>query len=303
MVRTWGMRGTLHLLATEDLGWLLALLGPVFIRSSRRRRAELGLDEDTGVRGVRAIRDVLGKYGPLTRAEIVDRLAARRIRTVGQATIHLIRLAALQGVVCLGPDRHGKPTYVVLADWVDEGPIMSQEKAQAELARRYLAAYGPATPQDFTTWSGLSLGEARAAWQHISGQLIEVKLGGSSAWMLKTQAAWLDKASPRRPIVRLLPSYDTYLLGYRRRDLALAPKHAKRIHPGGGLLHPALLVDGRAIGTWNVKRHRAHLEVSVEPFEALTVDVQRGLEVDLTDLAHFLGAEAKLNVMTRHSYR
>jgi hypothetical protein len=298
VVRTWCMRGTLHLVTAEDLGWLLELLGPVFIKSSRSRRAELGLDEDTGARAVRALRDVLGEHGPLTRAEIVEQLAGRGIHLVGQARPHLLRLAALEGVICFGPNRGREPTYVLLAEWIDSRPALPPEKARAELAYRYLSAYAPATPEDFAVWSGLSLTKARAAWQQISSQLIEVQIGGSSAWMLKTQAKWLNRVAIPRPIVRLLPSYDTYLLGYRSRDMVLAAKHAKRIHPGGGLLRPALLVDGRATGTWKVKRHRDSIEVIVEPFEDLTEDMWRRLDAEVEDLAHFLGAKAMLNVMT-----
>jgi len=297
VVRTWCMRGTLHLLATEDLGWLLSLLGPVFVRSGRRRRTELGLDEDTCKRGVRVIRDALTNRGPLTRAEIAGQLAARRIRTAGQATVHLIGLAALEGVICYGPNHGREPTYVALADWIGQLPALSQEKALAELARRYLMAYGPATPEDLAAWSGLPLGEVRAAWQQITAQLIEVKIGDYSAWMLKTRARWLDRTPARRPIVRLLPSYDTYLLGYRSRDLALAPKHAKRIHPGGGLLRPALLADGKVIGAWNIQRRRDRVDVMVKPFEDLTPNAQRELEVEVKDLAHFLGVEAELKVL------
>ncbi|HET7639587.1 MAG TPA: crosslink repair DNA glycosylase YcaQ family protein, partial [Ktedonobacteraceae bacterium] len=69
VIRTWGPRGTLHLLATEDLGWLLPLLGPVFVAGARRRREELGLDEDTCVRGIRIISNILAHQGPLIRAE------------------------------------------------------------------------------------------------------------------------------------------------------------------------------------------------------------------------------------------
>src|SRR5213596_2706139 len=69
IVRTWGQRGTLHLLATKDLGWLLPLFGPVFIAGNQRRYAELGLDEDTLTRRVRALRAILANHGPLTRDE------------------------------------------------------------------------------------------------------------------------------------------------------------------------------------------------------------------------------------------
>ena len=127
---------------------------------------------------------------------------------------------------------------------------------------------------------------------------MEVEIEGSSAWLLKTQATWLKRATPPRPIVRLLPSFDTLLLGYHSRDMVLAAKYAKRIFPGGGLLCPVLLVNGRATGTWKVKRHRDSIEVIVEPFEDLMADMRRGLEAEVEDLAHFQSVEAILKVMT-----
>src|SRR5690348_17482238 len=77
IIRTWGPRGTLHLLATEDVGWLLSLLGPVFIAGDSRRRAELGLDEETCVTLIAVLRDMLANHGPLTRAELVEQLAVK----------------------------------------------------------------------------------------------------------------------------------------------------------------------------------------------------------------------------------
>lgn len=296
LLRTWCMRGTLHLLAAEDIGWLLPLFGPVFARANRRRRAQLGLDDDASETGVHVIRDALARRGPLTRAEIAKTLTRHSIPAQGQATIHLIYLAVLQGIVCQGPDRYGKPGYVLLKDWVEVARALPPDKARAELARRYLLAYGPAEPDDLAAWSGLPIGEMHAAWQSIAGELIEVTVAGRSAWLLKSRSAWLSKPAARSPIVRLLPGFDTYLLGYRDRSLALSPKHAKRIHPGGGLIHPALIVNGRVQGRWRSRRHRAGVEVIVEPFERLTTAVLRGLESEVADLAHFLEVSAALSV-------
>lgn len=296
IVRTWCQRGTLHLIAAEDLGWLLGLLGPVFVRSSRGRRAELGLDEDTEARALRALRAVLGAHGPLTRAEIVAQLARRRVRLEGQARPHLLRLAALEAIICHGPSRGREPTYVLLSDWIKPGPAWPREKALAELARRYLTAYAPATPEDFAAWSGLSLGEARDGWQRLADQLTEVRIGASPAWRLKTQAGRPIQSSFRQPHVRLIPSYDTYLLGYRDRDLIIALEHAQRIYPGGGLLHPALLINGWAGGRWKIRRQRGRLEVVVQPFEALPAGARRGLDAEVEALAHFFGTPATLTV-------
>ena len=301
VVRTWGPRGTLHLLAAEDLSWLLPLLGPVFVAGSRRRRAELGLDEDTCTRGIRIMRNVLGNNGPLTRAELVEQLAEHGLHLKGQARPHLLSRAALEGIICLGPDRGAEPTYVLLSDWVDQkyrGHSLAEVAAHAELTRRYLNAYGPATPEDQAAWSGLPLSKTRAAWQHIADELMEVEVGGSPAWMLKTRAAWLDELATPTAIVRLLPRFDVYLLGYQNRDLSVPPQQAKRINAGGGLLNPTVLVDGRAVGTWKSKRLKSRLDIHVELFGQLAPEALPGLEAEVTDIARFLGVNAILHTIT-----
>ena len=291
IVRTWGPRGTLHLLATEDLHWLLTLFGPIFIAGNRSRRLELGLDDDIAVRGAQIIRDILAGQGPLTRDELVEQLAARGLHLEGQARPHLIFYAALQGILCLGPDRGAKPTYVLLDDWIDRASLtsLSREAAYEELARRYLSAYGPANADDMAAWSGLPVSEIRAAWKRIAGSLIEVEVAGQPAWMLKAHLARLDECPNHPLIVRLLPGFDTYLLGYRSRDLAVAPRYAKRINAGGGMIRPALLINGQTVGTWKSKLKKKQLDVAMEPFEQLPPEVQPALEAEAADIARFSG--------------
>jgi len=243
---------------------------------------------------MRAIHDLLGG-GPLTRAELARQLAAMGIPSQGQAAPHLLGRAALEGRICYGPDRDGEPTYVLLKDWVDVGHGLAGDAAQVELARRYLEAYAPAGPEDLAAWSGLALSEARAGFDVLAGQLIPVDMAGSPGWLLESQAAWLDQP-PAGSVVRLLPSFDAYLLGYRNRGLVVSAQHARRIHPGGGWLHPALLVDGRAAGTWKTRRKKNSLVVVVEPFESLSAEVMRGLEEEVQDLGHFLGLDATLSL-------
>jgi hypothetical protein len=296
IVRTWCMRGTLHLLAIEDLGWLLPLLGPEFVRKSRRRYAQLGLDEATCATAVRAIRIVLGDRGPMTRAELAGHLAELGIPAEGQAPYHLLRRAGLEGVICFGPDREGEPTYVALADWAPSDGSLAKEAALAELARRYLAAYGPARPEDLATWSGLSLRTARAGFESIQAELLELDLSGTPAWLPRTHKPWLDEPPPDGIVVRLLPGYDPYLLGYRGRDLTVPQQFAKRVHPGGGLLRPTLLVNGRAAGIWRLVKSRGDQVVEVEPFEGLGDEVMHPLENQVRKLGRFLEANTTLNI-------
>jgi hypothetical protein len=291
VVRTWGPRGTLHLLATEDLGWLLSLFGPVFIAGGRSRRMELGLDDEASARGARIIRNILAGQGPLTRDELIEQLAARGLRLEGQARPHLIAYAAMQGILCLGPDRRAKPTYVLLDDWIERTSltILPREATCQELARRYQAVYAPATPEDMAAWSGLPISEVRTAWKHTAGDLSEVKIAGQRAWMPKDHLARLDEFPAHPSVVRLLAAFDTYLLGYKNRDIGVAPEHAKRINAGGGMIRPVMLVNGQAVGTWKSTQIKKQLDITVELFEQLSFDVQPWLKAEAADIARFLG--------------
>jgi hypothetical protein len=299
VVRTWAMRGTLHMVAAEDARWLVALLGPGFAAANRRRRLELGLDDDTCERGLRAIGKVLGANGPLPRGELVARLAGEGVAVDprGQAPAHLVGYAAMQGLVCRGPDLDGdEPSYVLLDDWVgDRHPALDPEAALAELTRRYLGAHGPATPADLAAWAGIAAGRARRGFELVAGELAEVEAAGAPAWTLGGTRA--PRPGRGGPTVRLLGRFDDYLLGWRGRDLVLSPRFARRIHAGGGWIHPAVVVDGRVKGTWRrlAAKSGGHVTVAVEPFEPLDGALP-GLEAEAADLGRFLGATATLSV-------
>ncbi|MDQ6713551.1 MAG: winged helix DNA-binding domain-containing protein [Candidatus Dormibacteraeota bacterium] len=290
IVRTWLMRGTLHVVAAEDVRWLLDLLGPVFARAGATRHAQLGLDDDLKARGVTTIRKVLAEAGPLTRYALVDRLRSRHmvLDPKTQAPIHLIALAALQGILCLGPGRDdGASTYVLLDDWVPRTPMPSRETALAELARRYFAAYGPATIDDLSAWSGLAMIEARSAVSGARAGLTEVMIQGRPGFVRKQRLRL--RAAVLETDVRLLPAFDTYLLGYRRRDLAVPLPLQRRLQRGGGWLHPAVVVSGRAMAAWSLRKSGARGgQVLLEPSQPLPKTVRAGIEAEVADIGRFL---------------
>ena len=298
LVRTWGWRSTLHLFATRDLGWLLPLYGPPFAAGGARRRAALGLDAAHSAQALHALRDLLGRAGPLTRPQIVAALAVQGVSLVGQAAPHLLGWAALQGIICLGPHQEGTATYVLLQDWVTLGPALPPAAAYAELIRRYLAAYGPATPQDMAAWSGLPLRDIRTAWATIADELLEVEIAAAPAWLRRVDAGWLDAPPPASPQVHLLPRYDIYLLGYRDRTLIVSPAHTRRINAGGGIVLATLVVDGQVAGTWATERRAPRLVVQGTPFAPLAPAVAPGLAAECSDLGRFLGVPTTLTVAT-----
>ncbi len=295
VVRTWAMRGTLHMLTAEDVGWVVNLLRPK-PSAGRRRRLELGLDDELLSRALPLIWEIVHAEGPLTRAELVRRLAEKgvRIDPSGQAPAHLIGYAAWHELVCRGPDRDDEPTYVLLEDWVGKQPEPDPEEALAELTRRYVGAHGPAGVEDFAQWVGFSASEARCGFASISDELEMVRAAGQpAALLIRAQPDDLDGG---KSCIRLLPQFDAYLLGYRSRELALPAKYAKRIQAGGGYIHPTVVVDGRVVGKWGQQRKRDQLVITVEAFEPLDRAVLPGLEAEAADVGRFLGVDATLAV-------
>ena len=287
IVRTWAMRGTLHLLAAKDAGWMVALLGPIFAAKARGRRRQLGIDDALAERAGGAIRTLL-EAGPMTRAELIAGLDARGIafEPRSQGPIHLIALAAMQGVLCHGPDRDGVQTFVLVQDWIGERPPIAPATAARRLAERYVAAHGPADALDFAAWSGLPTAMAREAFAAAPPHHLP-----------------LSRESRARPSVRLLPAFDEYLLGYASRAFALSPALERRLQRGGGWIHPAVVVDGRGIGAWRTQRRGDRLDVIVEPFERVTAAIAAGIAAEVADLGRYLAIETRLAMAEGERFR
>lgn len=282
VVRTWLMRGTLHLVAAEDVRWLVALFGPGNARRQRRRRLSLGLDDELCRRAADTLPGVLAG-GPMTRAEIVRALG---LDLHGQAPAHLVAYAAAYGVICRGPERGTEPTYVLLDTWAPPAPAV--DEPEAELARRYFAAYAPASADDFVAWSGLPAARARRAVHAVAAELTAVTVEG--------QPAWLSPGDPAPAGTwRLLGAFDAYLLGYRDRRLALDPRFAARINSGGGWVHPAVVRDGRVVGTWQRRAGTIAVEL-FEPGGLPGRGPSGALEAEARDIGRFLGMETRLRV-------
>jgi hypothetical protein len=278
IVRTWAWRGTLHLIAEQDVAAVLTLVAPAAIRGTAARWRQLGLDEATYARARVAIGEALAD-GPLNRPALRDRLSARGIDATGQRLPHLLRRAAFDGVLSAPAD--GSYSTLVLP------PAPPREQALELVARRYLAAYGPAGPLDLAAWSGLSAADVRAAWAAIASEVVEA---APDLWILPGA---VDPAA--HGSVRLLPSFDALLLGYRDRSHLIEPEHTALIWPGGGWLHPALLVDGRIAGTWRLDRTTG-AAVVVTPFTPLAPGDVAALGAEVEDVGRFLGVPAHLEL-------
>lgn len=276
LVRTWTVRGTLHLLAADDLPWLHALCAPRFLA-----RAERLLDKRGNFDIARAMVDDLLELvaeQPLERAEILRRLAERGHPGLGQSSVNMLMpWMALQGRV---RGTAGGRWYAA-----DPPPAVDEDEALATLGRRYLEGYGPATAADLASWSGLPIGNARRALE-AAGPLEE------SGELVALPGAF-DGEPPAPAPVKLLPAFDTTMLGYASREPLLAAEHDHRILPGGGMLRPVVVSRGRAVGAWRLTgsggaRRRLETTWFGRPAAA------RALAAEARDVGRFLGVEVQV---------
>ena len=232
-------RGTLHLIASEDEPLLHALTTPQLRTASERRLGQEGVSAAVAARGISAIVKALGDDGPLTRTQIRAVLERERVPTAGQAMAHVLFRAAVDGLIVRGPMIAGEHAFALAAEWLGERPQIDRDRALAELARRYLAAHGPADERDLAKWAGLPLRDARAGLTAIAAELTERPDG-----LVDLRRDEL----PPLPPPRLLGAFDPLLLGWRSRELVVDP--AREVVTVNGIVKPIALVDGRAAGTW-----------------------------------------------------
>jgi Winged helix DNA-binding domain len=287
VVRTWLMRGTLHLCAVDDLRWMLGVLGPNSNRLGESRRIGLGLDEARCRRAVTVLRKMLA-HGPLPRRQIREHLVAAGVveEPVGQLVIHLLFHAATIGVICCGPRIGRDDSFVLLDDWVPTSNAPRGEAALVELARRYLAAYGPASVADFAAWSGLPSRVAKAGFAGIGTRMVAFPGVFPGLWTLEPDA---PADPPARPVVRLLGHFDTLLLGYRRREhVGDATAEAWIHHGGGGWIRPVVCVDGWIVGGWRLEPRGSGFELTVTPFVPLSTRIEAGIGGEVDSISRFL---------------
>ena len=295
-VLTWSLRGTLHLVSAEDIAWQLALSSERAISGTNRRYQQLGLSDIVREKALDAIAEILARDGPLIRAGLADKLGARGIPVAGQAIHHLLRYAALRGLICLGPERAGDLTYVLLSEWLpDYQPLEATDELLPTFARRYLRAYGPATSADFARWTGINARRADAAFEAIAGECVACESPVGEVSLLKQQLEQLP-ATATEPTVRFLPRYDNYLLAYKSRDFMVDAAHAKKVHPGGGLIRSCVVIDGVAVANWKLEQQRKTARIVVSPFETLDTSLLPFMETEVGNLARFLGRAIDLRI-------
>jgi hypothetical protein len=248
----------------EDVRWMLALTAPRVsaAMASYNRRLELNAKvfRQSNAAITRALRD----GNQLTRAELTRVLARAGVDvSTGQRVAHLLMQAELDAVICSGPRRGKQFTYMLLEERVPAARAWDRDEALLELTRRYFTTRGPATLQDFSWWSGLTIGEARRGVEAAGASLHRETYDERPHW----RAAAAQVARRRSGTAHLLPNYDEYFIGFRDRGAIGERLRQSLSNPRvDALMGHILVVDGQIVGGWRrtlAKRVNIELEVLV----------------------------------------
>ncbi len=273
LLRTHVLRPTWHYVAPGDLRWLLRLTGPRVIARSARRHAELELDDADLARADDVLAAAVAD-GPRTRHELGHALDRAGISPGGQRLPHLLMHAELMAVICSGPRREGRHTYVAFDDRLpgDQGP--DGDEALFELTTRYVATRGPVTVRDFVWWSGLDTATARRAFALASDGLASRTVDDRVYWF----SAAARPVRRQKPRIDLVQCYDEAIISYRESRDVLHAGPASFPVPGSvdGFTH-VLLLDGFLLGRWRAPTRGTDLEVETRIDIDLTPDQQRAL--------------------------
>lgn len=308
LAKVWCMRATTHVVPSQDFA--------VFVRGCRGRAAR---DETWWARSGRPIDTInrivdamaMAMDRPLTRTELADRIGdslakKKRVRRhrgwggegevvgleVGGETYTIggiLSLACLRGVACSGPPRGNETTFVRPDAWLPPWRDMPPDDAEDELLRRYLKAHGPATVSDFVRWTYVTAGDGRKTWARIEEELTPVIVDGRTAWLLRSDVTALQRATFDRPLVRLLPSFDSLLLGQIDKSHLVDAAHYKRVYRAAGWLSPVVLVNGRVAGVWTHAREGGRFAVRIERFGAMPSAIRSRVREEAEDLGRFFG--------------
>lgn len=286
LIRSWPMRGTIHLMPAEDARWMVRLLAPRLDPKVAANYRRAGLSPEIVERAGDVIATALSGTR-CTRAEVYAALNAAGIPTGGRngerRGAHLLVHWARHGLICVTPRRGKQQTFALMDEWMPGGTELAGDEALAEMARRYFRSHGPATIRDFAWWTGVTPTEAKRAAEAVRGEFDRERVDGVEYWLGPGPGGGHAPTAPR---AFLLPPFDEYTIAYADRGAVV---DRDRLAATGHGIGPNLIIDGRLAALWKRTRTLDTVSVELDPLRPLTSEEKRLVPAAVERYARFLG--------------
>ena len=301
MVKTWAMRGTLHVLSASELPLYVAARNWQHTTSWSNYFAAFGLTTAAQQEAFLSAIPHMLEQGPLTRQQLADAVAKytgmahARDFILSESWGSPLKPAAYRGELCFGPGQGKTATFMNPRVWIGEGQLIEPQLALQELARRYLRAYGPATADDFRFWWGCGKTLAKSLFHSLAEELVEVDVEGWRAYVLRATLPFMQSIEPVEQI-HLLPLFDAYTIGAAPRggEPLLAAAYKRQVFNQQGWTFVVILVNGSIQGVWNYTIRRSHIVVKVNLFCSSTTAIRKAIAAEAQRLSHLFEKEVVL---------
>jgi len=260
--RTHVLRPTWHLVARDDLRWMLQLTAPRIIASMNARHKQLELSGKLLAKCNTLLEKTLSGGLSLTREELMTMLRQNGIETNKNRSSHILMWAELHAIICSGTSSGKRPTYALVEERVPRSKPLHKEEALATLAHRYFNSHGPATLQDFVWWSGLQVSDARNGLEMVKPMLDSMEAGSDVYWFKNGKGNKI-----RSDAVYLLPAYDEFLISYRDRSAVLSLSDHTRAVSDNGLFRPVIVLGSQVAGIWKRTVEKNTMLIEMQPFD------------------------------------
>lgn len=290
IIRTHVMRPTWHLVSADDIYWMLDLTSSRIKSSMKSRDKELELTPAVYGKSNDIIGKALAGGKHLLRKELIAELELAKIATANNRASHLFLRAELDGIICSGMIRGKNLTYALLEQRVPGKKKFSREESLGKLARKYFSSRFPATIEDFSWWSGLSLTDSRKAFEVVKSDFISEKIKDK---FYICPASY--KASRKRPDnVFILPAFDEFVISYKVRDEIFGKNIKKKAVSNNGIFRPVIVLNGQITGIWKRSVKNDEVIVETELYTKFSKFQKKLTESVFENYAKFLNKKLKL---------
>lgn len=296
VVRTLVMRQTLHVIPSAEFATYISALKRSSSREFMRVMSIFGITVEDRDFLNRTIVEELAD-GALSKGELRERVKRRMPKPIQEWMGKIwnpLKTAISEGLICYGEDRGSEVTFVRTDRWLRKQKQPGEAAAKKILFERYLSSYGPATIQDFSRWSGITMQEIKESIEPGESGVADVYVNSKLLMILARDLEEL-MASTAVPTVRLLPGFDPYLLAHVEKDHLVSPKYYKKVYRSQGWISPVVLVNGKIAGIWSYKRSPKLFSIDVEMFDKLTPRVRSRIGEEIARLGEFCGVKSEVS--------